>query len=557
MDSLWFHVAALATLWALLNGTAPDKAPRLRFVAVACLEAYVLRYYIWRATETLPSFDCSLATAWQWLFFVFESLATLFLCWTALILTRTRDNRSLADTREGELRGKPVVPKVTVLIPTYHEPLEVLQGTIRAAMRIDYPNFEVIVLDDDKGRVHTDLPDLCSRFGARYLHRADSEGAKAGNLNYGLSRSDGEVLLVLDADFHPKPEILWRTVGLLDDKTALVQTPQHYYSPDPIQHNLGGGRAWTEEQRFFFDVAIPAREAWGNAICVGTSFVVSRAALGPRGFEVDCLSEDVYGGYALVSRGWRVRYLNECLSYGAAADSVVEYIRQRVRWCQGIIQAVGLPYGPLHAPNLSLIDRLLYLEMPLYWISQYGLLALMVVAPAVYFWTGVPVFESTFDEAEAHVVPRIMASALVTYWLSGGKVMPIVTDVAKLVSTPAIIKAMLTLLWNPKGKPFEATNKGQSRSSVIVHWSIMWPFLLAAGLTAAGLVRNLLSDGPVMWNEFLAANVLLACYSLALLFLACVACVDRPKAALAFDYGQPLQGRWLRALAVLFGPWRP
>jgi cellulose synthase (UDP-forming) len=600
MNTVWTHVLVLGALAVFLRFVDPRSA-LARAVALGCLQVYVLRYYAWRATETLPPVEGSAANLWQLSFFGIESLSTLFLCWTALILTRQRDNRRLADIREGDLRGKPLPPKVTVLIPTYHEPIEVLEPTILAAVNIDYPNFEVVVLDDDKGpaagrrrpgwmmtirsltmrtreggrrkprkrpvaqsepgtqtpRAHAWLEALCVSYGVKYLRRDSIAGAKAGNLNHGLANTDGEVILVLDADFLAMPNILWRTVGLLDDETALVQTPQHYYSSDPIQRNLGGGKAWTEEQRFFFDKAIPSRDAWGNAICVGTGFVVRRAALGPDGFETGCLSEDVYGGYALVSRGWQIRYLNEVLSHGAAADSLVEYIRQRTRWCQGIIQAIWLPYGPLRAPRLRLVDRLLYLEMPLYWVSQYGLLAMIVLAPAVYFWTGVPVFRSPFDEATGYVVPRIVASALVTYWISEGKVMPIVTDVTKLVAVVYIIAAMLSLIFNPRGKPFDPTNKGQAREDVIVNWDIMWPFLVTALIVAAGLLRNLLSDaGPVEWNEFLAANVLIGFYSLTLLSLTCLACVDWPKAALAFDYDQPQQGRWLCALSILFGPWR-
>jgi cellulose synthase (UDP-forming) len=269
------------------------------------------------------------------------------------------------------------------------------------------------------------LPALCARYSVRYLRRATSEGAKAGNLNFGLAHSEGDVILVLDADFQATTNILWRMVGLLEDSVALVQTPQHYYSTDPIQHNLGGGRAWTEEQRHFFDVVLPARDAWGSAVCVGTGFVVLRDALGPEGFPTGCLSEDVYLGQVLRSRGYKLRYLNEVLAYGAAADSLPEYIRQRIRWCQGSIQFLWLPYGAFRAPGLSLLERLFYLEMPLYWVSQFLFLALMMFAPLAYFWAGVPVFSAPLDDAVSYVVPRIFVVAAVTYWISGGRIMPI------------------------------------------------------------------------------------------------------------------------------------
>ena len=338
-----------------------------RILAIGVFEFYALRYAVWRIAQTLPPVEFAWGAAWQWSFLAAEGLALAYGCLAGLLLLRRSDLSGLADIREAELRARVEKPTVTVLIPTVNEPRQVLEATIRAATRIDYPHVDICVLDDDKGpkafrpghRVHEWLPDLCAGYGVRYLRRGTSDGAKAGNLNHGLAHSTGEVILVLDADFRATPNILWRLVGLLDETTALVQTPQHYYTTDPIQHNLGGGRDWTEEQRQFFDVVLPARDAWGAAVCVGTGFVVRRDALGLGGFETACLSEDVYGGFAIRSRGFRVRYLNEPLAFGAAADSLSEYIRQRVRWCQGIIQAVWLPYGPFRAPNRRLIDRLL------------------------------------------------------------------------------------------------------------------------------------------------------------------------------------------------------
>jgi cellulose synthase (UDP-forming) len=367
-----------------------------------------------------------------------------------------------------------------------------------------------------------------------------------------LSQTSSDFVLVLDADFQARPNILWRTIGLLDDRVALIQVPQHYFSTDPIQHNLGGARAWTEEQRHFFDIVLPARDAWGNAVCVGTGFLVRRDALGPEGFPTGCLSEDVYLGYFLRSHGYQVRYLNEALSHGAAADSLPEYIRQRVRWCQGSIQFLWLPYGALRAPGLGLLDRLFYLEMPLYWISQFLFLALMLLAPAVYFWSGVPVFSAHLDDALSHVLPRIFIVALVTYWISDGRVMPIITEVKKAVGVVYILAATGSLVVNPRGKPFVPTLKGERRDTIEINWEIMWPFLVVGGVTLTGLLLNLLTTaGPVVWNEYLPINVALSLYGLGLLFLCCLACIDWPKDTRARNFHQTLRGRWFRALLAI------
>ena len=106
--------------------------------------------------------------------------------------------------------------------------------------------------------------------GASYLTRPDNKGAKGGNLNNGLrvtaSFTNAPLILVLDADFAPQPNILRRMVGLFDDpKAALVQSPQFFFNADPIQHNLGIAQSWVDDQRIFFDIFQPAKDAWGSA----------------------------------------------------------------------------------------------------------------------------------------------------------------------------------------------------------------------------------------------------------------------------------------------------
>ena len=560
MSTDLLHPLLLALALQLLLPSLSLERSWARVLAISVFEFYALRYAVWRVTYTLPAFEFSGSALWQWSFLAGEAMALAYGCMSGLILIRRSNLSALADTREQQLRARAVAPSVTVLIPTVNEPRTVLEATIRAAVRIDYPVFEVCILDDDKGpktpeadaRAHHWLPALCRQYGVRYLRRSTSAGAKAGNLNHGLRHSTGEVILVLDADFRATRNILWRLVGLLDETTALVQTPQHYYTTDPIQHNLGGGQVWTEEQRHFFDVVLPAKDAWGGAVCVGTGFVVRREALGPHGFETSCLSEDVYGGYAIRSRGFQVRYLNEPLAFGAAADTVSEYIRQRVRWCQGIIQAVWLPYGPARAPGLRLLDRVLYAEMPAYWISQFGFLALLLLAPAVYFWTGVPAFGCSSDQAASYLAPRVVAASMVFSWISGGRVMPLVSEIRNIVALECVLRAVGSLVFTPAGKPFVPTLKGELRGAVVVQWRILTPLLVLGAVTLTGILGALYVEAsPVRWDEYLPVNVALGLYVVALLALSCLACIDRPKDTETANYRQTLHGRWIRAVATL------
>ena len=103
-----------------------------------------------------------------------------------------------------------------------------------------------------------------------HITSAVSKGlhAKAGNVNNGLAHalSTGrrpQFILLLDADFTVSRNILQRTLGLFEaEDVAIVQTPQHFFNPDPIQSSLLGATAWPDEQRFFFNYLLEAKDAW-------------------------------------------------------------------------------------------------------------------------------------------------------------------------------------------------------------------------------------------------------------------------------------------------------
>src|SRR5213080_2584203 len=122
--------------------------------------------------------------------------------------------------------------------------------------------------------------------------------------------------------------------------------------------------------------------------------------------------------------------------------------------------------------------------------------------------------------------------------------MPIITEIKKLVSVVYILGGILSLVVNPKGKPFVPTLKGERRDRIVVHLNILLPFLILAILICAGLLINLLTDvGPVRWAEFLPVNTALGLYVISLLFLCCLACIDQPKDTLHLNCNPTLKGR--------------
>jgi len=358
----------------------------------------LIMYALWRWHDTLPTFAFSVQNFWQYFFFAFEALAIVYTLMSIVILFRSIDRSGQADDAQKKMEREGDFPPVDIFICTYDEPLEILERSILTALALDYPDATVWVLDDTRRGW---LREYCAEAGARYITRADNKDAKAGNLNNGLAltaaQTNAPVILVLDADFAPRRDFLKRTVGLLlNPDVAVVQTPQFYYNPDPIQHNLLAAQSWVDDQRFFFDIFQPAKDAWGCAFCVGTSFIVRRDRLNEiGGFPSQAISEDINLTYTMLARGYETWWLNEKLSIGLSAEGIPEYITQRARWCLGTIQVALLRDGPLFGSGFTLTQRWHYLHGVLNWLCK-PFMVLLLVAPPIYWFAGIPAFEADY-----------------------------------------------------------------------------------------------------------------------------------------------------------------
>ncbi len=508
---------------------ANPKRALHRLVFGAFSGVLLLRYAIWRSTETLPDPSHGFASVWSYVFFTFEMVSLIYTLATIVVMVRRRDSRPFADAGEARLRAAGNrVPAVDVFIATYNEDLQILEKTIVSAKAIDYPQVNVWVLDDTR---RDWLRDYCARMGVHYARRPDNSHAKAGNLNNGLQLSaqdtNAPYILVLDADFAPQKNILYRVLGLFAEKNvALVQTPQFYYNADPIQHNLGTTDSWVDEQRVFFDVFQPSRDAWNSAFCVGTSFVVSRDAITQAGgFPTDSVCEDIHTTYVLRKGGYITRWLNERPSVGLSAEGLIEYINQRGRWCLGTMQVALLDNGPLRGAGYTLIDRLHYLHGMLHWIGK-PLLLLMLIAPVLYWYFGIAAFYTTPEHFVYYGMPALVGFWFYGPWITERRTLPIFTEVTQLVAAYAVTMTMISACFKPFGRPFKVTAKGLDRSKVVVHWKLAGFFMALMACLMAGAVNTVLTaqmSGGIVFN--LAWTLMALVLDLA----AIIACVDLPR----------------------------
>ncbi|NVM91736.1 cellulose synthase (UDP-forming) [Variovorax sp. SG517] len=520
-------IGAIALL--LMSRASVDRiSHRMLFGALTAL--LLLRYAVWRVVATMPPSDLGFGTLFAWVFLCFELAAIVYTLMSIQMLVRRRDNRGQADRGEAALRARGgQVPAVDVFICTYNEELAVLEKTIIAAQAIDYPRLNVWVLDDTR---RDWLRDYCERRGVHYARRPDNSHAKAGNLNNGLRLSadatNAPFILVLDADFAPQREIVYRMLGLFEDRrVGLVQTPQFYYNADPIQHNLRATDSWVDEQRVFFDVLQPAKDAADSAFCVGTSFIVRRDLItAAGGFPVGSVCEDIHTTYLLLRRGHVTRWLGERLSNGLSAESIIDYINQRSRWCLGTVQLALLPDGPLRGAGYSLSARLHFVHGLLHWLGK-PFMALIMLAPVLYWYAGVSAFHATPQAFAAYGLPPLMMFWAYSYWISQRRCLPVFSEVSQLVAAMAVTGTLLNAMLRPFGHPFKVTAKGLDRSRTVVHWKLVAVFgglfvALQGGAASAVLEGAALTPGDEL-------NLVWTGIALVLCLGALMACVDLPR----------------------------
>jgi cellulose synthase (UDP-forming) len=544
------YILAIAAC-VILAPMMPWKMPAFRAAAASAVIYFNAKYFWWRCFETLPAPGWTPEYVWGSIVLVAELIATIQVTLHTVLFIRLANRSHEADERESELREMEDLPRVDVFIPTVNENLKILAPVIDAALAIDWTRHEVWVLDDGRREW---LEEYCERIGCNYLKRPTNKGFKAGNVNNALAKTEGEFILSVDADFICYPNILYRTAGLMRDPAiGLVQTPGNLTNPDPVQFNLFGEQAWPEEQRVFTDIVQPARDVWDNAFCYGGTFLARRAALEDiGGIPEESITEDLYSSYLLRANGYTVRYLNEALSEGLAAESLASFIKQRTRWALGTMQCLYLRGGPLRGKGLSLLDRLFFLDPIIFYLSFFWPFCILI-APAVYWWTGIPPFNAAVGHLVTMLLPRMAVSMLVMYWLTDRRVVPIVSELGRIVSIFFIIPAILRGLFDPFGHGFDVTLKGEVRAQYSVQWSVMRGFIVIAAVTVSGMAFGLSSHGFrwLVWDANMPQVVAFTIFDLWLLFFAALICIERPSGKDARLVRATTQGHFGSAIAAL------
>jgi len=512
-----FHLSRTSARWSRIGSSALG-------IALA------LRYLLWRLSSAIPEGQNAAQQIWVWIFVGFECAGILSSSLVLFFMSRHRDRSADADAKQ----NSPLLyAPVDVLIATYNEPYDILERTIVGAEAIRHPDLRVWVLDDG---ARLWVKELAEELGAFYVSRVKGKHAKAGNVNNGLAHAlntgrPPEFVLLLDADFVPRLEILERTLGLFEEKdVGIVQTPQHFFNPDPVQSNLFCASVWPDEQRFFFNFLMPCKDAWGAAFCCGTSAVFRVAALQAcGGMATETVTEDMLTTFRMEEVGYKTIYLNEPLSMGLAPEGLHEYITQRFRWCLGAIQQIYTRWSFAGSARLSLISRLSFLDGILYWITRSAFQLMLLTAPMVYWLTGTAVIQAETPDLVYYLAPMVAANLMFMSFFARNRIMPLVTDVAALITSFTLVRTIAHGLVKPRGHAFKVTAKGKSSETATVQWHLFLQFASLAWITLAGMIWSLRSNSVYNGTPGYAMKVIWSLVSTAIFSIAALAAVEQPR----------------------------
>ncbi len=447
-----------------------------------------IRYILWRSLSTLNVADPLNGFFSLGLFFL-EMLLLVNATLQLFLMLRVKNRQREADSLTLQVLDGSFYPSVDILIPTYDEPEFIVRRTIIGCQAINYTDKKIYLLDDTR---RSEMRQLALELGCEYLARPDNLYAKAGNLNHALPQTNGELIVVFDADFVPTKNFLIRTVGFFQNKEiALVQTPQSFYNIDPIARNLGLENVLAPEEEVFYRQIQPIRDAAGSVVCSGTSFVVRRSALeAVGGFVTDSVSEDYFTGIRISALGYRLVYLDEKLSAGLAAENIAAHALQRLRWGRGTLQAFFIKANPLTIPGLRPLQRLGHLEGLLHWFTSISRGGFLVV-PLAYSFLGVVPLKAAPTELLYFFLPYYVVQLTVFSWLNQRSRSALLSDIYTLVLTLPLITTVIQVMLNPFSKGFNVTPKGTRNDNFYFNWRLAWPLIVLFIFTAVSLWWNL------------------------------------------------------------------
>ncbi len=502
---------ALTIAVALVVRRFPGRLPVLILATLALLA--MGRYIIWRVTETL-SFRSPMEAIVGYALFSAEAYTWLIMTF-GLIQTAWPLNRTVARLPDDPSSW----PTVDIYIPTYNEPLSVVRPTVFAAQGVDWPSSKLRVYLLDDGR-RPEFEAFAREAGIEYMTRTDNRHAKAGNINAALARTRGEYIAIFDCDHVPTRSFLQMTMGtfLRDPKCAMVQTPHHFFSPDPFERNLGTFNRVPNEGKLFYGLVQAGNDLWNASFFCGSCAIIKRGPLeAVGGVAVETVTEDAHTALRLHRRGYSTAYLPTIQAAGLATESLAGHIKQRTRWARGMAQIFRID-NPFLGRGLGFFQRLCYGNAMMHFF--YGVPRLIfLVMPMAYLFFALYFINAAATTIASYVLPYIFISNIANSRMQGQYRHSFWAEVYESVLAWYIALPTTFALFSPKHGKFNVTEKGGRVDEGYFDWSVSKPYLVLLALNVVAFMAGVYrlsfyanGEGPTI-----IMNLVWTVYNLALL----------------------------------------
>lgn len=490
-----FNTVAQVIFVAVLGGIAlllrriPGQVVTLLLIVLSITAS--TRYLWWRVASTL-NWDERIDLLWGVLLLAAEGYT-----WFVLLLGYIQTAWPLGRAPSPLPLDASVWPTVDVFIPTYNEPLAVLKPTVLAAMGLDWPRDKLNIHILDDGR-RTQVRCFAEEAGVGYITRPDNRHAKAGNLNHALAMTCGEFVAIFDCDHIPTRSFLQITMGgfLRDCKLALVQTPHHFFSPDPFERNLGLFRRVPNEGELFYGLVQDGNDLWNAAFFCGSCAVLRRAPLEEiGGIAVETVTEDAHTALKLHRRGYSSAYINIPQAAGLATESLSAHIGQRIRWARGMAQIFRLD-NPFFGKGLKWTQRLCYGNAMLHFLNGIPRL-IFLTAPLAFLLFHAYVIYAAAVSVALYVLPHMVHANITNSRMQGRFRYSFWAEVYETALAWYIALPTAVALVNPNKGRFNVTAKGGLVEKGFFDWTISLPYLFLIFLSVAGFCFGI---GRMIWG---------------------------------------------------------
>src|ERR1700738_2776585 len=423
VDEAYWKLATIALLVGILM-----SLPILRLAAPTVLQAILLS----AAANGVGAWIATVFAFWNGHYFVFGSAFALTLGLTLLVplvliaMARIEEIAAIAFGRNPRrliVKSAPVAPatmgdsvtfpKVSIHVPAYFEPPEMLKATLDAVSRLDYPNFECVVIINNTPdpEFWQPIQDHCRTLGERFkfINAEKVKGFKAGALRIAMDRTaaDAEIIGIIDADYVVQPDWLKDLVPVFaDPRVGLVQAPQDHRDGNlSLMHYVMNG-----EYAGFFDIGMVQRNEANAIIVHGTMCLIRRAAMEMAGgWAGDTICEDTDLGLAIIEHGWLTHYTNHRYGHGLLPDTYEAFKKQRHRWAYGGFQIVKKHWRRF-LPGASRLSPDQRREFALGWLNWLGAESLgVLVAILNLIWVPIVAFADIAIPDKILTLPIIAA----------------------------------------------------------------------------------------------------------------------------------------------------